>query len=115
RVNRTRRRRPWTFLWSTVQTLVRHTPQPMQVTLDGQPWYDGRSYIVAVANGTTFGHGMKVAPHADVRDGLFDVVLVEGTSRARVLAALNRVYNGSHLTHPNVRWARAKKVEVSGP
>src|SRR5690606_28762085 len=75
---------------------------------------DGRSYIVAVANGTTFGHGMKIAPQADIRDGLFDVVLVEGVSRAKVLAALNRVYTGSHLSHPNVRSAQARKVEVTG-
>lgn len=112
RVNRVIKRRPWTFLWSTVQTLLRHEPQTMQVTLDGEPWYEGRSYIVAVANGTTFGHGMKIAPGAQVRDGLFDVVLVEGVSRLTVLAALNRVYSGSHLTHPNVRWAQARTVDV---
>src|SRR5699024_3582932 len=87
RVNRVRRRRPWTFLLSTVQTLLQHTPQRMQVMLDGVPWYDGRSYIVAVANGSTFGHGMKIAPQAEVRDGLFDVVLVEGVSRVKVLSA----------------------------
>lgn len=114
RVNRVAKRRPWTFLWSTVQTLIQHEPQPMQVTLDGAPWYDGRSYIVAVANGTTFGHGMKIAPNAEVRDGLFDVVLVEGVSRPRILAALNQVYSGKHLSHPNVRSARARTVEVAG-
>ena len=113
RVNRVTRRRPWTFLWSTVQTLLQHEPQPMQVTLDGETWYEGRSYIVAVANGTTFGHGMKIAPQALVRDGLFDVVLVEGVSRIKVLAALNQVYAGSHLSHPNVRWAQARQVDIT--
>jgi YegS/Rv2252/BmrU family lipid kinase len=114
RVNSVRKRRPWTFLLSTVQTLLQHKPREMQVTLDGTPWYDGRSYVIAIANGTTFGHGMKIAPKAETTDGLFDVVLVEGVSRIKVLAALNQVFSGSHLSHPNVRYAQARRVEISG-
>jgi YegS/Rv2252/BmrU family lipid kinase len=68
-VNSAPTRRPWTFLASTVKALLTHQAQPMQVRLDGYPWHDGQTYLVAVANGTTFGHGMKVAPQARVDDG----------------------------------------------
>jgi diacylglycerol kinase (ATP) len=88
RVNRTKTHRPWTFLQATVATILNHKPLPMEVSLDGQPWYDGRAYLVTVANGSTFGHGMQIAPNAKTDDGLFDVVLVEGVSRPRILAAL---------------------------
>lgn len=115
RVSRVRTHRPWTFLQATVETIITHQPQAMQVTLDGEAWYEGSSYLVAVANGSTFGHGMKIAPDATTNDGLFDVVLVEGVSRPTILAALWRVYNGSHLTHPAVRFRRAKDVKISGP
>jgi diacylglycerol kinase (ATP) len=114
RVNRIQNRRPWTFLQATVASILNHEPQPMQVTLDDKPWYDGTAYLVAVANGTTFGHGMKIAPNAQTDDGLFDVVLVEGVSRPVILSALYRVYNGSHLTHPNVRFGKAKDVRIQG-
>jgi diacylglycerol kinase (ATP) len=114
RVNNIPIRRPWTFLRSTVAAILSHQPQMMQVTLDGQDWYEGSAYLVAVANGTTFGHGMKIAPDAQTDDGLFDVVLVEGVSRPRILSALYRVYNGSHLTHPAVRFARATQVHIRG-
>ena len=114
RVNRVQTRRPWTFLQATIATIMQHEPQPMQVTLDDKPWYDGTAYLVAVANGTTFGHGMKIAPNAQTDDGLFDVVLVEGVSRPVILSALYRVYNGSHLTHPSVRFGKAKDVHIQG-
>lgn len=114
RVNRVQTRRPWTFLQATIASIMQHEPQPMQVTLDDQPWYDGAAYLVAVANGTTFGHGMKIAPNAQTNDGLFDVVLVEGVSRPVILSALYRVYNGSHLTHPCVRFGQAKEVHIQG-
>lgn len=115
RINRLKTRRPWTFLSTTIRALLTHDPQPMEITLDGVPWYEGRAYVVAVANGTTFGHGMKIAPNAQQGDGLFDVVLVRGISRLRLLAALQQVYAGSHLTHPAVRSARAAVVQIHSP
>jgi diacylglycerol kinase (ATP) len=114
RVNRVRARRPWTFLKATVEALLSHKPQRMQVKLDGNVWFDDKAYVVVVANGTTFGHGMKIAPDARVDDGLFDVVVVEGISRLTVLAALKRVYDATHLTHPAVRFSRARQVDIIG-
>ena len=114
-INHERTRRPWTFLSKTVKTLLTHQPQTMEITLDGADWYEGRAYIVAIANGTTFGHGMKIAPNAEQRDGLFDVILVEGVSRLTILAALQRVYSGTHLTHPAVRAGRATEVRIRSP
>jgi len=114
RVNNTPIRKPWTFLKATVQSILRYEPQVMQVRLDGKDWYEGKTYLLAVANGTTFGHGMRIAPNAQTNDGIFDVVLVKGVSRPVILSALYKVYSGSHLTHPAVRYAQAKEVEITG-
>ena len=113
RVNNTANRRPWTFLAATVATLIAHRPQQMRIEIDGDSWYEGATYLVAVANGTTFGHGMKVAPTAQVNDGLFDVVLVEGMPRHEILWALRRVYNATHLVHPGVHFKRAREVRIT--
>jgi YegS/Rv2252/BmrU family lipid kinase len=112
RVNRARRRYPWTFLASTVEAIMQHRPPELAIRLDGRDWYEGRAYLVAVANGTTFGHGMRIAPHAQTGDGRFEVVLVEAVSRLTILKALRRVYEGSHLTHPNVRSSSAAQVDI---
>lgn len=112
RVNRQHRRYPWSFLAASVGTLLTVQPQTMRVRLDGKPWYDGRAYIVAVANGRSFGHGMKIAPDARVNDGQFDVVLVEGMPRARVLGALNTVYSGAHVKRSDVHVSRARSVGI---
>ncbi|MBL8164587.1 MAG: diacylglycerol kinase family lipid kinase [Anaerolineae bacterium] len=114
RVNNQPVRRPWTFLQATVSSILQHQPQQMQVTVDGEEWFEGEAYLVAVANGSTFGHGMKIAPHAQTDDGLFEVVLVKGVSRPRILSALYRVYDGSHLTHPAVLYRRAQDVRILG-
>ncbi len=115
RVNATKQRRPWTFLLSTILTTLSYEPQPVQVKIDGEDWYEGTAYAVAVANGSSFGHGMKIAPNANTSDGLFEVVLVKGVSRLTVLTALQRVYNATHLTHPAVMSTRGKSVSVVSP
>ncbi|MDX2138451.1 MAG: diacylglycerol kinase family lipid kinase [Chloroflexota bacterium] len=115
RVNRAPVRRAWTFLQATLATMLRYTPQSVNIVLDGKAWYDGAAYLLAVANGTTFGRGMKIAPNAKHTDGLFDVVLVKGMSRPRILLAFEQVYRGVHLTHPKVEVERASDVQITLP
>lgn len=115
RVNALETRRPWSFVWAVVQSIVHYQPQPVTVHADGDLWYDGGAYLVVVANGTTFGSGMHIAPRARVDDGLLDVVLVRDVPRHRLLWALRRVYSGTHLTHPAVMYRRAEQVTVTYP
>ncbi len=113
RVNHQRTRRSWSFLVATVQAILSYRAQIVRVRLDNEDWYEGAAYLVAVANGTTFGRGMKIAPNAHFDDGLFDVVLVKGVSRLTLLTAFLRVYSGTHLTHPAVRHAQAARVDIT--
>lgn len=115
RVNSVPVRRPWTFLQATITTLLRYQPPPIQVTIDGKTWYDERAFALVVANGGYFGHGMKIAPDAKYDDGLFDVLVIKKASRMKLLAALQEVYKGTHLTHPAVRHTRGKEVKVHSP
>ncbi len=55
---------------------------------------------------------MKIAPNARYDDGLFDVVLVEGMPRTRILSALYTVYLGTHIHRSDVHIARARSVEI---
>lgn len=112
RVNTVQTRRPWTFLRATVAGIAHYQPERIRIQLDGQAWFDDRAFVAVVANGTTFGHGMKIAPQAAANDGLFDVVVVRALAKVRVLAALRRVYSGTHLTHPGVVFGRARQVTI---
>ncbi len=113
RVSVVSKRRPWTFLLATLQSLLNYQPQVMRIRLDDQDWYEGETYALAVANGTTFGHGMQIAPDAKPDDGWFDVVLMKGMRRLDAMLALRTVYDGSHVNHPKVEIQRAKQVEVT--
>jgi diacylglycerol kinase (ATP) len=72
-----------------------------------------RVLSVVVANGRYFGGGMKVAPMADLSDGLLDVLTVGDFGKLDLIKTFPRIYKGTHITHPKVRAERASKVTVS--
>ncbi len=104
---------PGAYFAGALASIAAYRPTRVRLTVDGEPAYHGDAGLVAVANGRYFGGGMKVAPHARLDDGLFDVFLLEHTSR-RVLATelLPRVYRGTHPRHPAVHFYRGGAVTI---
>lgn len=71
-----------------------------------------RVFLVVVNNGRYFGGGMKVAPNADVCDGLLDVIVIGDVSKPKFLWNFPKVYRGTHITHPKISARWAKSIEV---
>ncbi|MEW1953549.1 YegS/Rv2252/BmrU family lipid kinase [Terrabacter sp. NPDC080008] len=86
-------------------------PIPYAVELDGAR-FETRAMLVAVANTTSFGGGMRVCPSADVADGYFDVMIVGALSIPAFLRVFPKVYSGTHTTHPAVQIHRARRVRL---
>jgi diacylglycerol kinase (ATP) len=72
----------------------------------------GRMLSVVVANGCYFGGGMRVAPQADIADGLLDVIAVGDMGKIELLRAFPTIYKGTHIYHPKVRTDKATRVEI---
>lgn len=100
------------FLRATVRAIRAYHAVPARVEVDGALWFDDQLLLLAVANGTTFGNGMRVAPAADPGDAVFDVVAVRTMSRARLLRELPRLYLGRHLQAQPVRHTRGRQVRL---
>ncbi|MBX5475923.1 MAG: diacylglycerol kinase family lipid kinase [Clostridia bacterium] len=83
--------------------------------LSAERTVDGRALLLAVANTAMYAGGMKVCPGADPADGQLDWCWVGDLSKAETLAALPRVFNGSHVRLRKVTCGRAAVVEVDGP
>lgn len=116
RVNALRHRSTGAFLGAALRELVNYTPKWARVSLDGQRWREGYFTMVVVANGSHFAKGMRIAPMANAADGMADIIIVEATSRALLLAWLPTIYLGKHLKAPFVHCARARSIDIdTGP
>lgn len=68
--------------------------------------------LVAVGNGCCIGGGMRVAPLADLSDGLLDICVVARVGPLGVLRFLLRFIRGKHLDMEIVRYFRTDHLEV---
>jgi YegS/Rv2252/BmrU family lipid kinase len=100
------------YVYSLFRTLVGWKPARFTIRVD-----DERTrlsgYSVSVANNSTFGGGMRIAPGADLEDGLFDVIAVGEVGKLRFLANLPKVFKGTHVDGDEVRVFRASHLELS--
>jgi len=68
--------------------------------------------LVAVANGPSFGGGMRVVPDASVTDGTIELFVLHPLPRLTFLRIFPRVFAGTHVTHPAVEITRCESVTI---
>lgn len=77
--------------------------------------YQGSMTLAAFANGRCYGGAFRIAPTAEIDDGVLDVVVARGLSRLAVLGFCPSVMAGSHLSRPEVTHARSREVRLECP
>lgn len=98
------------FMWGSLKALRKYKDQRVRLTIDDQPLEEVMVTTLSVANGKYFGGGMKVAPDADVSDGLFDVVVWSGYGLSDFVVRSKAIYSGEHAKWKGTRIVRAKRV-----
>lgn len=98
------------FMLGSLKAMTKYKDQRVRLTLDDKPLEEVMVTTLSVANGKYFGGGMKVAPDADVSDGLFDVVIWSGYGLTDFVVRSKSIYSGAHVKWKGTRIVRAKKV-----
>lgn len=66
--------------------------------------------IIAAGNGTHFGGGMMVTPHADPFDGLLDICVITNISKLKAYLILPKFMKGEHLTTKYVTYFKTTEL-----
>jgi diacylglycerol kinase (ATP) len=75
--------------------------------------FEGPTYLFSICNGPRIGSMFRMAPAAQIDDGVLDFVLVPEVSKRTVLAILPRLLNGSHVDHPQVTTGRSRHFHIT--
>src|ERR1700756_891588 len=108
------------YALSLVPAIFTFAPFPTKVQTrggdhDAGQWTtrsDQPTLIAAIANTPLYGGGMKVAPRAQMDDGLLDVCVVAGMDPFRLFCMFPTVYAGRHLRIKAVEYFQAAAVRV---
>jgi YegS/Rv2252/BmrU family lipid kinase len=101
------------YAYAAIRALIAWRPAKFTVVLDETKTIEFEGYSVAAGNSRAFGGGMFIAPHAELDDGMLDVVTVSDVSKLRYLKGLPRAFKGNHLENEEVTARRAATVEIS--
>lgn len=99
------------YVAAVLKTLPRFVPAAFHLKADDRS-LELHAMLVVIGNGTTYGGGMKVTPHALLDDGEVDICIVEAMRTSAFLRAFPTVFRGAHTKHPRVTMLRAANVKL---
>jgi len=102
------------FALASIRAIVQYRFGEVSIRIDGELVYEGPVAMAAAGNGRYFGGGMRVAPEAQLDDGLLDFVLVRAMSKPRLLWNFPTLYAGTHIEHAVASAYRGRRIEVEG-
>jgi diacylglycerol kinase (ATP) len=105
------------YFVSLLPKIFSFAPLPIQVSIsDANTAWTVRSaqptLLAAFANAPLYGGGMKIAPRANMDDGLLDICIVGGVNRLKLLSLFPTVYAGRHLGIREVDYFHAERARV---
>ncbi len=98
--------------------LARLERRAFPVRVDAEPEFDRRRCLFLTFNNSKFTGGtMMIAPDADPCDGLIEYVRWGPIGRLGLMWNLRRLYDGTHVRHPQAARRSARRVEfdLDGP
>lgn len=102
------------YVYGVLKTLLTYRSPHMRLTGDFGT-VEGRVFLSATGNTSTYGGGMRIAPWAVCDDGALDVCIVHHMSRWKVLLLFPRVFSGTHVKLSVVEMRRTRRLTVECP
>jgi YegS/Rv2252/BmrU family lipid kinase len=99
------------YIVCVLKALKNFRPFEVEITIDDLTWRE-RVMLVSVANAPFYGGGMKIAPDANMNDGVFDICIVQEISKFELLQQFPKIFKGTHIFHPRVLMKTGKKIRL---
>lgn len=100
------------YILSIFATVFKYKSSELKIKIDEQEFYT-KTLLIAIANGKYYGGGMKVAPEAQIDDGIFEVCLVRHISRIKILRLFPKLIKGEHKSVKEVSFYKGRKIKIS--
>ena len=100
------------YLYAAVRALAQWRDANWEVVVDGER-HAFRGCDVIVGNSKAYGGGMYALPHAQLDDGLLEVLVTTQKPKLGLMGLTVRSFRGAHVDDPALRFLRGREVEVS--
>ncbi|OIP00759.1 MAG: hypothetical protein AUJ98_06465 [Bacteroidetes bacterium CG2_30_33_31] len=103
----------FSYLITLFKTLMKYKNLNINVTIEDRQLVGSELFTMGIGIGRFSGGGMQQVPKAVADDGLFDIMLVNNISKAKIIYKIKKLYNGEILDLKEVNMFKAKSLVVS--
>ena len=100
------------YIVCVTKALKSFKPFEVEITIDGDTWRE-RVMMVTVANAPFYGGGMKIAPDANMNDGLLNICIAKEISKLELLWEFPKVFKGTHIYHPRIMMKSGRRIRLT--
>ena len=102
------------YVLKGLETLTRYRATDVTIEMP-EHTYQGKAFLVIVANAQTYTYGLKITPKASPHDGMLDVCVFERPISDKLGFAwqVAEVFVNRHLYHSQVKFFRTQSLRIS--
>lgn len=102
------------YYFEGVKELVIQGLEPINVSFQSKEYTsEDKILLFLISNSSSIGGFKKLAPDADVLDGLLDVLIIKDSDVAELANIFFNVLTGEHINHPNVVYFKTNEIKIS--
>ena len=100
-----------TYIGKLLETLVNFKPETYTITVDGET-VTRDATLITVGNANQWGNRGYITPHASIRDGRFDVTVIDKIKPWDLPGLVIRLLNGTIDKNPKAHCIRGSHVQI---
>ena len=91
--------------------VLKYKQRLAKVIIDGNIVVGDFGFVLG-CNTIHTGKGMKMAPFAQLDDGLIDLIIVRKASRIKLLSLFPKLFSGKHISDPIVEYRQVREFSI---
>lgn len=96
---------------ATLIEVMRNSKRFAELKVNGESITDDFAFIIA-CNTIHVGKGMKMAPKAQLDDGLVDIIIVPKVNRFSLLKLFPKLFTGEHINSPELQYKQVNSFSI---
>lgn len=103
----------WNYVLLTIKSLRQYRHKDCTITIDDKTIHCKESFIITVANTEQFGYNFKIAPLADYKDGLLELIVLKKFPLWRAVEITIKAFSGKLLQSKFVQHYKGRHISIT--
>lgn len=101
------------YYFEGVKELLTQGIEPAYMSFESEEYTTEEDVLLfLISNSSSIGGFKKIAPSADVLDGLLDVIIIRDSNVAELANIFFNILRGDHINHPNVAYFKTRSITI---